>query len=78
MSDNNKEKIMDEKLEDVTGGKGFGKSSTAFIREREREMERQKKVEQLAKEAVGRMDPNDPTSWFQTVTEVFDENAGKQ
>ena len=74
MSENNKENLVDEELENVTGGKGFGKSSTAF----RREMKRQKKVEQLAKEAVGRMDPNDPTSWFQTVSDVFDENAGNQ
>ena len=74
MSENNKENLVDEELENVTGGRGFGKSSTAFTRE----MKRQKKVEQLAKEAVGRMDPNDPTSWFQTVSDVFDENAGNK
>ncbi len=74
MTDKNINSISDEELENVAGGKGFGKSSTSY----RREMKRQKKVEQLAKEAVERMDPNDPTSWFQTVTEVFDENAGKQ
>ncbi len=74
MADKNINSILDEELENVTGGKGFGKSSTAF----RREMKRQKKVEQLAKEAVGRMNPNDPTSWFQTVSDVFDENTGNQ
>ena len=74
MSENNKENLVDEELENVTGGRGFGTSSTAY----RREMKRQKKVEQLAKEAVGRMDPNDPTSWFQTVSDVFDENARNQ
>ena len=74
MSENNKENLVDEELENVTGGKGFGQSSTAY----KREMKRQKKVEQLAKEAVGRMNPNDPTSWFQTVSDVFDENARNQ
>ena len=73
MSENNKENLVDEELETVTGGKFGGHPHLGT-----RELERQKKVEQLAKEAVGRMDPNDPTSWFQTVSDVFDENAGNQ
>ena len=73
MSENNKRKFMDEELENVAGGGRLGHSNLTA-----REMKRQEQVEQLAKEAVERMDPNDPTSWFQTVTEVFDENAGKQ
>ena len=75
MSDNNKEKIMDEELENVTGGRGHGTHHSSAYFEA---MKRQKKVEQLAKEAVGRMNPNDPTSWFQTVSDVFDENARNQ
>ena len=73
MSENSVRKITDEEIEKVTGGK-FGGHPHLGTRERER----QEKVEQLAKEAVGRMDPNDPTSWFQTVSDVFDENAGNQ
>ena len=73
MSENNKRKLMDEELENVAAGGRLGHSNLAA-----REMKRQEQVEQLAKKAVERMDPNDPTSWFQTVTEVFDENAGKQ
>ncbi|MBR1640998.1 MAG: hypothetical protein IJ683_01590 [Butyrivibrio sp.] len=74
MSENNKKNLVDEELENVTGGRGHGVNSSAYGRE----MKRQKKVEQLAKEAVGRMNPNDPTSWFQTVSDVFDENARNQ
>ena len=74
MTDKNINSISDEKLENVAGGKGFGKSSTAYTRE----MKRQEQVEQLAKEAVGRMDPNDPSSWFQTVVDVFDEKFEKK
>jgi hypothetical protein len=72
VSENNKENLVDEELENVTGGGSNG------VNPNKREIRRQKKVEQLAKEAVGRMDPNDPTSWFQTVCDVFDENARNQ
>ena len=73
MSENNKRKFMDEELENVAGGGRLGHSNLAA-----REMKRQEQVEQLAKEAVGRMDPNDPSSWFQTVTDVFDEKFEKK
>ncbi|MBE5824801.1 MAG: hypothetical protein E7308_12120 [Butyrivibrio sp.] len=73
MSENNKKNLVDEELENVTGGKAEGANPGFYKRKLH-----QKKVEQLAKEAVGRMDPNDPTSWFQTVCDVFDENAGNQ
>jgi len=73
MSENNKRKFMDEELENVAGGGRLGHSNLTA-----REMKRQEQVEQLAKEAVGRMDPNDPLSWFQTVTDVFDEKFEKK
>ena len=73
MSENNKRKFMDEELENVAGGGRLGHSNLTA-----REMKRQEQVEQLAKEAVGRMDPNDPSSWFQTVTDVFDEKFEKK
>ena len=73
MADKNMKRISDEELENVAAGGRLGHSNLAA-----REMKRQEQVEQLAKKAVERMDPNNPTSWFQTVTEVFDENAGKQ
>lgn len=73
MSENNKRKFMDEELENVAGGGRLGHSNLTA-----REMKRQEQVEQLAKEAVGRMDPNDPSSWFKTVTDVFDEKFEKK
>ena len=71
MSENNKRKLMDEELENVAAGGRLGHSNLAA-----REMKRQEQVEQLAKDAVGRMDPNDPLSWFQTVADVVDERGG--
>lgn len=68
MSDNNKEKIMDEKLEDVTGGKGdIGMWSY-----------HNRKIEELSQEALKRLDPKDPSSWFQTVADVCDEKFKKK
>ena len=73
MSDNNKEKIMDEKLEDVTGGKAAGCSPGAISQFYSHEREHKAKVEKLSQEALKRLNPNDPLSWFQTVADVFDE-----
>ena len=73
MSDNNKEKIMDEKLEDVTGGRCFG-LPPGFSSHRRKHKE---EVEKLSQEALKRLDPKDPSSWFQTVADVFDEKFEK-
>ncbi len=68
MSENNKENLLDEELEDVTGGKGdIGMFSY-----------HNRKVEELSQEALKRLDPKDPLSWFQTVTDVFDEKFEKK
>ncbi len=76
MADKNINSISDEKLEDVTGGRGGGCAgalSQFYSHEREHKAE----VEKLSQEALKRLDPKDPSSWFQTVADVFDEKHEK-
>ena len=74
MSENNKENLVDEELENVTGGKGFGLGSQFSSHYRKHEAE----VEKLSQEALKRLNPKDPSSWFQTVADVFDEKYEKK
>ena len=74
MTDKNINSISDEELENVTGGKGFGLGSQFSSHYRKHEAE----VEKLSQEALKRLNPNDPLSWFQTVADVFDEKFEKK
>jgi hypothetical protein len=76
MSDNNKEKIMDEKLEDVTGGRGFGLASQFSSQFSSHHRKHEAEVEKLSQEALKRLNPKDPSSWFQTVADLFNERGG--
>jgi len=68
MADKNIDSISDEKLEDVTGGKGdIGMWSY-----------HNRKIEELSQEALKRLDPKDPSSWFQIVADVCDEKFKKK
>lgn len=74
MADKNINSISDEELEEVAGGKGFGLGSQFSSHYRKHEAE----VEKLSQEALKRLNPNDPLSWFQTVADVFDEKFEKK
>ena len=68
MADKNMNNISNEELEGVVGGvTTFGVGAA---------IEKRKKRDAIIEEAKNRMDPNDPTSWFQTVCDVFDEKGG--
>jgi hypothetical protein len=76
MSENNKKNLVDEELENVTGGRGSGAGALSRFHSHERE--HKAKVEKLSQEALKRLDPKDPLSWFQTVADVFDEKYEKK
>ena len=76
MADKNINSISDEKLEDVTGGRGSGAGALSRFHSHEREHKAE--VEKLSQEALKRLDPKDPSSWFQTVADVFDEKFEKK
>ena len=71
MADKNMERITDEELENVAGGGGSGAGALSRFHAHEREHKAE--VEKLSQEALKRLNPNDPLSWFQTVADVVDE-----
>ena len=73
MADKNMKRITDEKLEDVTGGRGFGLASQFSSQVSSHHRKHEAEVEKLSQEALKRLNPNDPLSWFQTVADVVDE-----
>ena len=74
MADKNINSISDEELEEVAGG-GPRPGAGQFTKMARAE-ERKKKA--FVEEAKNRINPNNPLSWFQTVSDVFDENAGNK
>ena len=74
MADKNMKSISDEELKEVNGGKCAGAAPSVISHDRKHKAE----VEKLSQEALKRLNPNDPLSWFQTVADVFDEKFEKK
>ena len=69
MTDKNIKNFSDEELEEVAGG---GPSTFGVGGHMKKKQEKAAFVE----EAKKRLNPKDPSSWFQTVADLFDERGG--
>ncbi|MBE5824802.1 MAG: hypothetical protein E7308_12125 [Butyrivibrio sp.] len=68
MADKNMKRISDEELEEAAGGTTtFGVGA---------QIKKKQEKEAFIGEAKKRLDPKDPSSWFQTVMDLFNERGG--
>ena len=69
MADKNIKNFSDEELEEVAGGTpSFGGVGLKIKKKQEHEA--------FLEEAKKRLNSKDPSSWFQTVADLFDERGG--
>ncbi|WP_408069288.1 hypothetical protein [Butyrivibrio sp. JL13D10] len=68
MTDKNIKNFSDEELEEVAGGTTtFGVGA---------QIKKKQEKEAFVEEAKKRFNPKDPSSWFQTVADLFNERGG--
>lgn len=68
MTDKNIKNFSDEELEEVAGGTTPFGVGAKFKKKQEHEA--------FLEEAKKRLNSKDPSSWFQTVADLFDERGG--